>query len=158
MERDYRDFVPYQSLLRAVGAVLDECHAVTATVVETPDGFAVRYRGSEEPRATHLLQLSFDTLRDAVENHTHRTMRPRFLRRSAGAQADKYTDLLRAVGIELEKARAYGMLMDEVDEDILLTYQYLDPARGYLVRKHHAVIASEEQERLVADARRRRRQ
>lgn len=67
-----------------------------------------------------------------------------------------YQDFLRALGHELEQVPGYEILLEELEEGFLLTYQYLLPSEGYQPRKQMAVIAAEEREDILTRARGRR--
>ena len=95
-----------------------------------------------------MVELSYDELlifRTRLET-------ARAARKSREEQIGPYQDFLRALGFELEQAGAYFILLDEVDDDFLITYQYLRPTQGYQPYKHLSVINRNAREDLLQSA------
>jgi hypothetical protein len=65
--------------------------------------------------------------------------------------------LLGAVGHDLDASRAASILLDELPESLMITYEYDDPRRGYVLRKRMALAGPRDRERLLHDAHGRRR-
>jgi hypothetical protein len=154
-EEHHRELVPYQITLRGVGAYLDQHHAQRASVLELIDGFSVSYYGSpadSEMVAVHVAYQDLLTLDAEVERKRQR--KPSLFGRKA--EPGSYKDVFRALGYELEVAKAYSLLIDQTDDGLLVTYQYLNPSQGSMVRKRMAILSSESIEQVVRDARSRR--
>jgi hypothetical protein len=142
----------YESALQAVGAYLDSQCATEFNLLETPEGFAVRYevRGAQpEIRAAffkfcdlHRSGLDVDLLRK--------------VRHPLGSSDRQYRHLLGAIGHDLDSSHAVSILLDELPEAILITYEYDDPQRGYVLRKRMALVGPRDRERLMHDAHKRR--
>ena len=142
--------LPYQQLLRGLGARLDEYCARNIHLLEEPDGFTVRYQ--TEPAENDLIMARFghDQLMNAqAEMERHRARHP-------PSGADSYQDFLRALGFELEERSAYSILVDELEDSFLVTYQYLKPEQGYVLRKAMIVAGPDEKGAIMQHAHERR--
>ena len=69
-----------------------------------------------------------------------------------------YENILRALGYELDQVEAYSLLIDELDEGLVVTYQYLRPTEGFSARKRMVILGAEALQSVVEDARSRREQ
>jgi hypothetical protein len=148
---DEIDSIPrYQWFLRVIGRYLDTHGARTVAIMEGPGEFMVAY--ACEPASPELIEIHFSSVQlQTLEDElivAHR-------RRSSPAPG-RYEDFLRAVGFELERQRAYNILIAELEDGFLVTYQYLNPAQGYMVRKHMSVLHAADGEQLLVEARGRR--
>jgi hypothetical protein len=144
---------PYQRLLRSIGAYLDNQAASQVYVLETDDGFVVRYIVAQRPFDLTSVYLRMDDV-VAIDLRYQG-------RRAEGDTADearpgRYQDLLRAIGYELEHADARHVVLDEVDGTFTLTYHYGASTRAVL-HKHRTTITPAEAEELFRRARARRR-
>jgi hypothetical protein len=147
-DRSSSHIAPYQWLLRAVGDYLDSAGARHIQIMELSGGFAVRYEVGADPPAHRLVELSYDELlqfRSRMEG-------ARAGRRPTNEPQGRYQDFLRALGHDLEQAGAYFILLDEVGDDFLITYQYLQPTQGYQPHKHLSVINRDTREDLLQRA------
>lgn len=151
MSTDHSDTWPrYQWRLRLIGRHLDRHGAVTAWIVEEPGGFVVGH--SRQPNSPDLIETRFSFRQlEALEREMLAGRR-----RRSPQPAGRYKDLLRALGFELEQQHAYSILIVEVEDTFVVTYQYLDPSQGYLVRKHMAAIDAGTRDHLLIQARARR--
>lgn len=142
--------LPYQRLLRGIGARLDESCACNVHLLEEPDGFTVRYQ--TEPGKNELIAARFghdELLERQAEMERHRA-------RSSPTGAGSYQDFLRALGFELESRSAYSILVDELEDGFLVTYQYLKPEEGYILRKAMMVAGPDEKGAILQHAHERR--
>jgi len=150
-ERSGSHIAPYQWLLRAIGAYLDRERAVLVQIMELPGRFVVRYEVGDDPPELQQMEFSHDQLlRFRTEMEAARS------RKGPEEPQGPYQDFLRALGFELEDAGAYFMLLDEVEDDFLITYQYLQPTEGYQPHKHLSVINRNSREDLLQRAHSRR--
>lgn len=142
----------YESALQAVGAYLDAECATEFQLLETPDGFAVRFEGRSVGPAPHTAFFRFADLRLAgIEmDFLHK------IRHTLGPEDRQYRHLLAAVGHDLDEAKAVSILIDELPESLLITYEFDDPRKGYVLRKRMALAGPRDRERLLHDARQRR--
>jgi hypothetical protein len=146
----------YQTVLRLVGLHLDQDSARDIAIVETPDGFVGRYQPASA--APELVARNF--LHDELPSSAARIRREREHNRKGdvdeAAPFQTYEDLLRAVGYELDLLEAHNLVVDEVDDSFMVTYQFLSPSKGYLPRKRLIVLGPREVRRLIDDAHSRR--
>jgi hypothetical protein len=153
-EEHHRERVPYQITLRGVGGYLDDHHAQRASVLELIDGFSVSYYGSPSDPDMVEARLAYEDLLILDAEESKRQRKPSLFGRKA--EPGSYKDVFRALGYELEVAKAYSLLIDQTDDGLLVTYQYLNPSQGSMVRKRMAILSSESIEQVVRDARSRR--
>lgn len=144
----------YQWTLRAVGAFLDGEGGSFISLVETEDGFALRYRA---PDADSVLRR-FSTPELQSLNHSMQSRRAddavdHIVSRD---EAESYSDWLRALGWELDQSDAYSVVCDEVNGNMLVTYLHLDPRLGHAVEKRLAVLSPVDRIAILRDARLRR--
>jgi hypothetical protein len=134
------DHTPYQVTLRRLGAYLDARAASNVHLLEAPGGFHLQFRDGD----TQVLveqDVSVEKLMAlTAERDDRRRRRIVKMRANRATTREQYEDVFRALGYELEQAGAYSILVAEVEGGFLVTYQYMDAARGYLVRKHHTVV------------------
>ncbi len=150
----------YHSMLRALGAWLDEEDPPRFTVLETTEGFdAILDQGATEQKPEHV-RFSYEALTEREKRL--RSVR-KHMRGPGGARHHSWKladagrqDLLRALGFELDDAEATNIIVDELDDQLLLTYSYVDPTEGYLWRKRLIPLGRAEMERIVEVARERR--
>ncbi|MBV9281587.1 MAG: hypothetical protein JOZ41_16020 [Chloroflexi bacterium] len=151
---DGGEIVPYQAVLRLIGARLDAEHARRVLLLERPGGFVVRYHRGQDDTAVHVLEFDLeDLLVDRGRGPGARRSRPVFRR---GGEPGGYQDVLRALGYELERVPAYSLLLDELDDGFLVTYQHVDATGGYLIHKRMVVMGSQDRDTLLEEARSRR--
>jgi hypothetical protein len=152
----------YYHMLRALGAWLDEERPKRFTILETVDGFSIVATGNEVGKP-ELVEVHFD--RDTLTEREKRLVeRRRILGNPFGSSNEGNwslsptgrQDFLRALGYELDDADASGIILDELDDQMLLTYSYVDPAQGYLFHKRLVNLKGEEIEKILDVARERR--
>lgn len=152
----------YYVMLRALGAWLDEERPKRFTVLETVDGFSVvlTQNGSGKPQLT---EVHFD--RDTLSEREKRLREKRRILGSPFGGGNNTTwslapsgrqDFFRALGYELDDAQASGIILDELDDQLLLTYSYVDPAQGYLWHKRLVQLGHDEIAKILDVARERR--
>lgn len=134
----------YQALLRVIGRELDHRHATAVRVIETPSGFEVHYGVKDQRPEMGVLTFTFEELKAKSRGNR---MQP-LLRHPIGGRRSKkgkptYQDFLRALGYELEDAGAYVILLDELEDGYLLTYQFYNPDSGYLLHKHRVALQAD---------------
>jgi hypothetical protein len=155
--------VSYTWALRALGAYLDEHGAHEVTVLETPDGVVATYCSKMGGDERALAEFSLDEMIAFRTELEHR--RAAALARAgkmtnavpATPEPGRYQDVLRALGWELDDQRAYNILVQELDEEMLVTYDFLDPRDNYLPFKVMVRLGQQELEGMMTAAYRRRR-
>ncbi|HEX6507696.1 MAG TPA: hypothetical protein VF221_08710, partial [Chloroflexota bacterium] len=142
--------VPYQSVLRAIGSYLDRHHANFARVIEVPDGFSVQYYNHTDQPDIERVDFTYQEL---LERSRGTRLQPFIRRPISGRRTHKgkpsYQNFLRALGYELEDAGAFSILVDELDDGYLLTYQFYDPDSGFMLHKHRVALHADEAGRIV---------
>jgi hypothetical protein len=144
--------VSYQALLRVIGAWLDDDCATGATLVETPDGWAVRYGFERHSPPALLKQFSDAALKDLNAIRKQRRNSDPNTRSRAG----RHEDLFRTIGFELDAVGASNVLIDHIGPDLLVTFEAQHPAQGFSWRKEMLVVGSDVGDGLLQQARQRR--
>jgi hypothetical protein len=152
-----RERVPYQYALRALGAYLDERRANSINLLEAEGGFAVRYQPQRNLPDTVLVRVEYPELKELsaeLERRRRRKSFPFGSKESAGPNS--YENVLRALGYELDEVQAYSILIDEIDDGMVITYQYLSPHEGFNARKRMVILGSDAMQAVLQDAEARR--
>jgi hypothetical protein len=147
-----REDIPYQDVLRALGALLDDRGARGPSLLETPMGFAVRYELPAESTTTwrwlHVEEL--------LSDRAGLRQKPSVLRERPTKEPGEYEDIFRALGYQLEAEHASGILLEFEAQDLIITYSYLDPAQSFTRMKRYLKLSHSEQDQLLEEARGRR--
>lgn len=117
----------YQWMLRAVGAFLDEEPSCRITMVEVPDGFIVRLQRALHKLEPQIFHFKRDTLVEQLDQLTRQRKAMGQRPHHQGVWSyfpNGHQDFLRALGFELDDTRARGVLIDELEEGVLVTYRY----------------------------------
>lgn len=141
-------------MLRAVGAFLDEEPSCRITMAEVPDGFIVRLQ-----RALHKLEPQIHHFkRETLLEQLDQLMRQR---KAMGTRPhhqgvwsyfpNGHQDFLRALGYELDESKARGVLIDELEDGIIVTYRYPE-AEGSTWRKRVVVLGMKDIEEILNTA------
>lgn len=154
------DRVPYQSVLRALGSLLDEHGASSINLLEAENGFAVRYQPHRGSPETVLAQYNEEGLKNLAGDVDRRRRRKAFHFGGGGGSTERrtYENILRAIGYELDQVQAYSILLDETDDGMVVTYQYLNPQEGFNARKRMVILGTEAMRGVLDDAQSRREQ
>lgn len=150
-----QDRVPYQTTLRVLGSFLDEERARRINLMEVADGFAARYQHDRDNPDSILARFTFPEI-SKLERDLAGRRRGRFNR--SGSTQSAYENILRALGYELDDAGAYSILVDEIDEGMVVTYQYLKPTEGFNARKRMVIMGAEAMQSVLDAAHARREQ
>lgn len=148
------DTIAYQPLLRVVGAYLDDQGCAAMELVEDPKGFSLMHSRERHSPCTQLVRFGFDELRQTGQDRQELRERDRGDQDTA-VETDSYEDFLRALGYELEQARAYSVLVAEIEDGFVVTYEYLNPGEGYMVRKRMSLIGADQRREILQAARER---
>ncbi len=111
----------YQNCLRAIGRILDDRSASNLMVMETADGYSVRFLPSAalEPRMISLTYLRCQELLDLSRSHrgciAERRGTPSTFIPSS------YEDVLRAIGFEIDRLGLRWLGLLEVGDAILVS-------------------------------------
>jgi hypothetical protein len=135
--------VPYQTCLRTIGAALDargDSHVRVFEVTSFPNGVGFASR--------RKLFSHKDLLAQDYGSHHHK---PHLLHKHAAALSP-YQDLFRAIGYELVDAGAYSIILDELDDGFLLTYQYYNPESGFMLHKRQIQLKRDDTRLILSVA------
>jgi hypothetical protein len=149
----------YQWMLRALGAFLDEEPSCRLSLAEVPDGFLVRMQRALHKLEPKVMHFKRETLVQQLDHlmQRHRPVPPRAHHQGVWSHfPNGHQDFLRALGFELDQASAHGILIDELEDGIVLTYSYPDPEAGTW-RKRMVVLGLTEIEEILNSAFDRRR-
>lgn len=140
----------YQWLLRTLGAYLDEEPSCRISLAEVPDGFLVR-----QQRHLHKLEPRVDHLKRQTLVEQMQTLMAHGRTGHAHHQGvwtafpNGHQDFFRALGYELDESRARGILIDELDDGLVLTYNYPDSSDSTVWHKRMVVLGVEEIEAIL---------
>lgn len=154
-----RQKITYEASLRAVGAFFDNKSACRIHVLEAKEGFTVRYQKDEGSSEFFVEQLNHGDLISLGAIAERARRRPFSFRGGSKVKGDPhatYEDVLRALGHELDTAEAYSILLDELEDGLLVTYQYLKPSEGFNARKRMVILGAEAMQAVLEDAHDRR--
>jgi hypothetical protein len=141
----------YQALLRMLGTRLDEDGAREIRVVEATYGFVTHYQRQGNQSEAGIVEYRSHELLAVAEE-----LRRRKQRSQAKTHQTRYEDVFRALGYELDQVGGRSILIEELPDGLLLTYQTLS-ADGGVARKHMAVLYQDELARMLERAVARRR-
>jgi hypothetical protein len=147
----------YERVLRAVGVYLDGEDGGWFRLIEVPDGVTLFVEGRNSQPSCRELHFSVDGLNSRAESLSKGR---RFLgsahENSWKLVSTTHEDFLRALGWELSDSNAHALLIDELEDGLLVTYSYLDPARGFQWRKQLIVMQVADMQGIIAAGRGRR--
>ena len=145
-----REFT-YQWLLRSLGAYLDQQPSCRISLAEVSEGFLVRLQRTLhklEPQvelfARETLVVQLQTLMQNGAHAPHARHQGIWARFPNGHQ-----DFFRALGYELDHSSARGILVDELEEGLVLTYNYPDPDLPGNWKKRMVVMGVDEIEAIL---------
>lgn len=145
-------------MLRALGTLLDEEPSCRMAVTEVSDGFVVRTQRSVhtlEPRVRRfdraVLSEQFERLSNERGRTPDRVRHPGIWTRLPGG----HREFLRSLGFELDEVSAHGVVIEELEDGIVLTYNYPD-AETKRWRKRMVVLGVSEIEEVLNTAFKRR--
>ncbi len=148
-EDEVDESLNYQTALRAIGAWLDSHGADSGIrILETTGGFVVQRAEGHIAGIGSSQTITFDQVWELAEGKKYR-------KRSKGEDGG-FQNFLRAVGHELDEAEAHTILLEQIDEELLLTYIYPRYQGGISFIKHFTVIAPEARQDLLRAAQERR--
>lgn len=123
----------YQWMLRALGAFLDEQPSCRISIAEVPDGFLVRSQRTLHKLEPVVLHFRQDRLTEQLHRLMLEKRHPQPQAHHQGVWShfpNGHQDFLRALGYELDDAGASGILVDEIEDGVVVTYSYLDSTDG----------------------------
>lgn len=146
----------YENVLRAVGAFLDRHAYGRFTLIELPEGFTLTAEQSDGEQSS---ELHF-TWSDLSDQNSQLMRTRRFPGQKFGGQwhlaPTGRQDFLRALGFELDDAEAQSILIDELEDQLIVTYSHLDPSKGYQWRKRRTALGAQQMNEILQAAHGRR--
>lgn len=148
----------YEQTLRLIGAWMDERHPRRINVLETLEGFAAQWQwGHRTPQGcfkefTRDELLALDRKRQRERKSVYSSEHS-----SAPALGTSYENVLRVLGHELDDVGARYVMLDQLDDGFLVTYQYRNAGQDTRWQKHMAILQAKEQDALMRQAQARRR-
>jgi hypothetical protein len=136
-----------------VGAVLDRQGATGIRILELPDRFTAIFAQDAAGAPDVAEDYSLVALLEAAGR---RPIRARIRVPFQRSVTETYENRLRAIGYELEDAGAFTILLDELDDGMLITYQFYDPDAGFQLHKHWTIVSGDELARVITIATARR--
>jgi hypothetical protein len=141
----------YQWLLRSLGAYLDREPSCRISLAEVNEGFLVRLQ-----RALHKLEPQVELLRreslvdQLNELLTRKPAGPRVRHQGIWSRfPNGHQDFFRALGYELDQSSARGILVEELEDGLVVTYSYPESDNGTHWKKRMVVLGLEEIEAIL---------
>lgn len=126
-------------------------------MIETPEGFALRFAGKEGSVPLDLVRFDYDAMIPSNKLLERRRQEQVCSRGLAEDQDHQYQDLFRAFGWELDDSDARNVLITEVEDGLLLTFLALRRGSGTQWEKQSANLNGTAMQTILHDARSRRR-
>lgn len=142
------DEITYQRALRVLGTRFDQAHAEEIRIMELNHTLEIRSRSISDCSPSNHEILTAARLTELEEDQVEA--------RETGTPAGRYRDVLRTVGWELDQVGARSILLDEHDEGMLVTFQFLVPSDGFLPHKTVWHVTGEHQKAILGRAHARR--
>jgi hypothetical protein len=141
----------YQWLLRALGAYLDEEPSCRISLAEVSDGFLVRLQRALhklDPQVEHFQRNTLQEQLQRLRSERKHTVRARH-QGVWSSFPNGHQDFFRALGYELDQAQARGILIDELEDGVVVTYSYPDTSIGSKWKKRMVVLGISEIEAIL---------
>lgn len=143
--------IAYENALRTIGLQLETLGARSFSLVETLEGYTVLWIVAYGP-APIVREFRHEELA-AIEEGWRRQRAGDGPRPDVTAQTEaggelKYQNFLRGLGFELDRQGARMIAIDELEDRVLLTYQYQDPRYGLEWRKAYSVMSDRDRRQI----------
>jgi hypothetical protein len=141
----------YQWLLRSLGAYLDREPSCRISLAEVNDGFLVRLQRALHKLDPQVEHLKRETLVEQLQElMTRKPVGPRVRHQGIWARfPNGHQDFFRALGYELDQSSARGILVEELEDGLIVTYSYPDREHGMQWKKRMVVLGLEEIEAML---------
>lgn len=149
----------YEQGLRIVGRHLDAEPAYHVRILELDDGFLVRYQPAQHRSDDRTVHFSRERLNDLLVFHASGRGCIRRQERHLGIWGKFPTgheDFFRALGATLDREEACSLAVDELADEVRVSYVRPDPENPLLSQKCHPVFGEDDIRAMVASARQRR--
>lgn len=141
----------YQWLLRSLGAYLDREPSCRISLAEVNDGFLVRLQRALHKLDPQVEHLKRETLVEQLHDLTTRKQAgPRVRHQGIWSRfPNGHQDFFRALGYELDQSSARGILVEELEDGVVVTYSYPEQGNGTEWKKRMVVLGLEEIEAIL---------
>jgi hypothetical protein len=142
----------YQWMLRGLGAFLDEEPSCRISIAEVEDGFLVRMQRALHKLEPKVLHFERETLIGQLDELVRTRPSGALKAHHQGIWSqfpNGHQDFMRALGFELDQSSARGILIDELEDGIALTYSYPE---GDSWRKRIVILGMPELEEILNSA------
>jgi hypothetical protein len=133
----------YRQALRAIGRHLDSEIAFNASILETEEGFTVRYQSSPHFDLARTLHFPWERLHDLLIFNSAGRGVPGKRKKSFGLW-DNFDggreDFFRALGTRLDDETASSVNVEELPDGIAISYVSPDRDNPLRTQKHHTVL------------------
>jgi len=156
MHEDVDVGVSYEEALRVIGRHLESEPVYYASILEVSSGFTVRYQLSRQTGQVKSVEFSRQRVQDlSIFQTAGRGSGTRKHRHSGLWKHAECTrqEFLRALGCMLDDSRASALALDELPEEIRISYLRPDPEQPLEMEKCSLVISDDDVQALVNDAR-----
>jgi hypothetical protein len=151
--------VDYESGLRVIGRHLDAEPSYNVSILEVDDGFTLRYQPTQHRFDGRTVHFGATKLRDlsifqtagrgcAKRHHRHEGMSLKF--------AEGHEEFLRAVGFMLDREAASSLTLDELADEVRVTYVRATPENTMRTEKRDLAFGESDIQAMVDGARQRR--
>jgi hypothetical protein len=142
----------YQWLLRSLGAYLDREPSCRISLAEVSDGFLVRLQRALHELDPQVEHLKHETLVEQLNELTARSKPagPRVRHQGIWSRfPNGHQDFFRALGYELDQSSARGILVEELEDGLVVTYSYPVQDNDTHWKKRMVVLGMEEIEAIL---------
>ena len=143
----------YQNELRAMGRFCDDNELRSIGIYEVADGFVLRgFADPNDPHSVQALEVPKDDIQSLIMKNFTAKGRTTPHSRSPLCPTG-YEDFLRALGFELEKNQARGMMIQELADRMAVSWhQLISSEEGYIWEPRSALLSAEDVEKLLDEA------
>jgi hypothetical protein len=153
------DTLNYEQALRIIGRHLDAEPAYHVSILEVEDGYTVRYQPAQHQAQDRTVHYSHSRLRDLFVFHV--AGRGCLKRRGRhlgiwGNFPSGHEDFFRAMGAALDREGACSLTVDELAEQVQISYVRTQPDDPLRTEKRRAVFGESDIRAMVEEAKLRR--
>lgn len=153
------EIMGYEQALRVIGRHLDAEPAYHVSILEVEDGFTVRYQTTLHRLESRTVHFSSEKIQDLYVFQTFGRGAPPRRDRHEGMWAnfpDGHQEFLRSLGFLLDCEGARSLAVDELEDEVRVTYVKPSPDNPYRSEKRELCFREADIRRMVGQARDRR--
>ena len=159
MTQQRNDGLIYERALRAIGHHLDAEPAYNVSILEIDDGFTVRYQPTQADPAARTVHFGRSKLQDLTIFQTASRGAGRRGQRHEGMWGtfpDGHQEFFRALGFILDCEGARTLTLDELPEEVRISFVRPDPENPLCTQKCDMTFREGDIRAVVQTARKRR--